>query len=75
MLLPPEQLAGKIAEIATQGFCILDGPAAVWPAGWIEQCHGAFLDVLTHFAAKTEPNRGANRYCAPSPWPLILSPL
>ena len=68
-MLTQAQVAEKVREIVERGFCILDRDTeATWEVaaggqtGWVHTCHDAFMGVLRHFVAGTEPNRGPNRY-------------
>jgi Phytanoyl-CoA dioxygenase (PhyH) len=57
--LKPESLQLAVQSIRVNGYVIFE---SVLPRGLVETLHGTFLRVLNSYMARTDPNRGANRY-------------
>jgi hypothetical protein len=53
------ELAEKLEQIATQGYCVLAGQRPAWEAcgggGWLECCRAEFLEVLGRHANSGGP--------------------
>ena len=81
MSLVAAEIAEKVEQISTQGWCVLEDQLGVWDAcagetDWVGSTKDTFMDVLGRFASTTEPNRGPARYYMNVPMaPPFLTPL
>ena len=81
MSLAAAEIAEKVEQISTQGWCVLEDQLGVWDAcagetDWVGSTKDTFMDVLGRFASTTEPNRGPARYYMNVPMaPPFLTPL
>ncbi len=57
--LPPERLALAAQAVAVDGYVVFE---RVLPPGQVADLRAAFLRVFDAYVARTDPNRGANRF-------------
>jgi hypothetical protein len=57
--LHPDTLQSAVQQIRNNGYILFEG---VLPSDFVAKLHTAFMNILETYVARTDPNRGANRY-------------